>query len=235
MSEEYLFHHGIKGQRWGVRRFQNEDGSRTNAGKARYERMYNKAERYEARREAEIAKIGESKTRLGKYVHNAAAKNAQIKANTYKDLAESRTLGEKLGARVGFGKDATVADAREDFYARQKEYRTSKLGKHLSEVGEYNMHNYGTKSEKVYQSKGLVEKGKNAVSRTLATDIKTIVGRNTKSGERIANRIISKMTNDKVNVTAILDAAYLGAQAIQKVADTVNEKKKNKVPVPVHA
>lgn len=31
-----LFHHGIKGQRWGVRRFQNEDGSLTEAGKARY-------------------------------------------------------------------------------------------------------------------------------------------------------------------------------------------------------
>lgn len=32
----YLAHHGIKGQRWGVRRFQNEDGSLTKAGKARY-------------------------------------------------------------------------------------------------------------------------------------------------------------------------------------------------------
>ena len=32
-----LYHHGIKGQRWGVRRFQNEDGSLTAAGKARYD------------------------------------------------------------------------------------------------------------------------------------------------------------------------------------------------------
>ena len=30
-----LYHHGIKGQKWGVRRFQNYDGSRTAAGKAR--------------------------------------------------------------------------------------------------------------------------------------------------------------------------------------------------------
>lgn len=31
-----LYHHGIKGQRWGVRRFQNEDGSWTSEGRLRY-------------------------------------------------------------------------------------------------------------------------------------------------------------------------------------------------------
>jgi hypothetical protein len=31
-----LYHHGIKGQKWGVRRYQNPDGSLTAAGQARY-------------------------------------------------------------------------------------------------------------------------------------------------------------------------------------------------------
>lgn len=33
-----LYHHGIKGQKWGVRRYQNEDGSLTYEGKIRYAR-----------------------------------------------------------------------------------------------------------------------------------------------------------------------------------------------------
>ena len=36
MVKKYLKHSGIKGQRWGVRRYQNEDGTLTAAGKARY-------------------------------------------------------------------------------------------------------------------------------------------------------------------------------------------------------
>ena len=36
--EKELWHHGVKGMRWGVRRYQNKDGSLTNAGKKRYDR-----------------------------------------------------------------------------------------------------------------------------------------------------------------------------------------------------
>ena len=36
MNKTYLSHHGIKGQRWGVRRYQNEDGTLTSLGKKKY-------------------------------------------------------------------------------------------------------------------------------------------------------------------------------------------------------
>lgn len=36
INDLYLAHHGIKGQKWGVRRYQNSDGSLTNKGLKRY-------------------------------------------------------------------------------------------------------------------------------------------------------------------------------------------------------
>lgn len=35
-ADDYLMHHGIKGQKWGVRRYQNPDGTLTESGKKRY-------------------------------------------------------------------------------------------------------------------------------------------------------------------------------------------------------
>ena len=42
MDNTELKHWGIKGQRWGVRRYQNKDGSLTPAGKKRYDKEIEK-------------------------------------------------------------------------------------------------------------------------------------------------------------------------------------------------
>lgn len=60
LGEPYLMHHGIKGQKHGLRRFQYEDGSLTPAGRARYLKGGAMAEgmRYSSQRKKAIARKG---------------------------------------------------------------------------------------------------------------------------------------------------------------------------------
>jgi hypothetical protein len=39
LRDDELQHHGVKGQRWGVRRYQNYDGSLTSAGKKKFKKL----------------------------------------------------------------------------------------------------------------------------------------------------------------------------------------------------
>lgn len=57
MNNAELYHHGVKGQRWGIRRYQNKDGSLTPYGKKRYAK--------------ELAKLEAEKKRVRQYEQTA--------------------------------------------------------------------------------------------------------------------------------------------------------------------
>ena len=74
-----LYHHGIKGQRWGVRRYRNEDGSLTPAGKKREAQL----EKY---RQSELQKV---EKRYGRAEKAAADKQRKLEDKYMSSLAKS--------------------------------------------------------------------------------------------------------------------------------------------------
>lgn len=86
-----LYHHGILGQKWGVRRFQNEDGTRTDEGKRR-ERLADSLYRKATKMEPVITKdVTEAITNSGGKLYGLDHKlktKRSIKRKIYADAIE---------------------------------------------------------------------------------------------------------------------------------------------------
>ena len=106
-----LYHHGILGQKWGVRRYQNKDGSLTAAGKAKV-KQFKKDETADIKR-----KLADKKEKINKKISETedkqkkqelksklskAKKNAQAEINIIKDYTLNDIKREKIavGAEV---------------------------------------------------------------------------------------------------------------------------------------
>ena len=70
-----LYHHGIKGQKWGVRRYQNADGSLTPAGERRAEKELEK-ERKRASKER-YKRIKNATYEVSKFTYTVADKSTE--------------------------------------------------------------------------------------------------------------------------------------------------------------
>ena len=95
-GQAYLAHHGIKGQKWGIRRFQNSDGTLTGAGKNRYGDL----SKYKNKRAGKVYERihGISNDSKRKSYMTMSQKQSLKKAEKYwKEKAEGKTPTEKRG------------------------------------------------------------------------------------------------------------------------------------------
>ena len=138
-----LYHHGIKGQKWGVRRYQNKDGSLTYAGKKRALKLQDKytnlsGNKKYSNKDGELTYSGRKKAlklkeeysnltggkQLRKYSHsnsNAKTVNQKPKTKSIKEMSN-----EELQAKID------RMDLEQKYRSKMKESASSVSKKEVS-------------------------------------------------------------------------------------------------------
>lgn len=88
---DIIVHYGVKGMKWGVRRYQNKDGSLTPAGKARERTKNEKRSRSELSRNRRTASLEE----LTKQI-NRLETEKKLKSLIDEDIKPGRTMAAKI-------------------------------------------------------------------------------------------------------------------------------------------
>ncbi len=132
-EEEYIAHHGIKGQKWGVRRFQNEDGSLTEEGKKRY---YNGSGNMTKEGKEAFNEIEKLKDENDKEMYDLLKKYDHI----YKKGDPELTNDDDIGSGRYFDKDGYPYDDYVNFVNDLKSYAKNNGHKNVSEsdINRYN-------------------------------------------------------------------------------------------------
>ena len=116
-----LYHHGIRGQKWGHRRWQNEDGTYNEAGKDRY--FGSRAEKKAAKKELKSAYKKLTKSRLANEVATKAALSTLTKEDH--DKAYNLVGNGQLYVKASFKKNFN--DQSIDVYLGKQKQPTIKV------------------------------------------------------------------------------------------------------------
>lgn len=209
MNNEELAHHGILGQRWGIRRYQNPDGSLTPAGRKRAQKLKGQYKELTGKKiKGKIPKSQEDPNK--KSIKNLTDTELTDRIKRLRGEKEAHQLERDLSSNGSkfvrsVGKDVLAPAAVE-------------AGRNLMSKLFYK---YGS------QALGLSEKDtKNGISELKkATEIAELKNRKYKAETELKNRMAKdqeKKSQNKKTEPEIIKAEYVGTQSYK---ETVNRGK----------
>ena len=151
-EDSFLEHHGILGQKWGIRRFQNYDGTLKAAGKRRA-----KTDRDKERAERKAAKAEKKEAKAQAKAEKKEAKEEEARKNLRSEI-------DKAIANVDFKKISELKGQMTDDDLLKLSKRAQALGKTAENLDKYKKGLPPSTFDKVIKGLGAVKTGADAVA-----------------------------------------------------------------------
>ena len=143
-----LYHHGVKGMKWGVRRYQNSDGTLTDKGKKRQAKYQKRADKWNAQAD----KLQSKANKYDKFGTRGLSDSYRVKANrsrVYANLDAAKASGDKskiAKAKKDMNDELTksmlIKDSARGAYGRYRKSGDSKVKAGAKTVARSSMNPY---------------------------------------------------------------------------------------------